>query len=32
MMSDDPYQIETPIEDLIIDTEWQGMVDQSKTD
>jgi len=23
----DPYQIETPVQDLIIDVEWQGMVD-----
>jgi len=26
---DDPYMIETPIEDTLIDIEWQGMCDES---
>lgn len=28
MSSNDPWQIDTPIEDLLIEVEWQGMVEQ----
>lgn len=31
MQPNDPYMIETPVEDIIIEVEWQGMVDQSNS-
>lgn len=31
-MTTDEWQIDTPIEDLIIDIEWDAMVEQSKKD
>lgn len=31
-MSTDEWQIDTPVEDTLIDIEWQGMVDASKED
>lgn len=31
-MSTDEWQIDTPVEDILIEIEWQGMVDAGKED
>ena len=31
-MSTDEWQIDTPVEDILIEIEWQGMVDTGKED